>query len=583
MAVCKFYQQGNCRYGNSCKFEHPRQDNNRGGWQQSNNRFGALAGGQSNSGNKSGRQADTTKYPGLTEDGIRADLTTELPQWILSCYSPTKNSPVNLFGNYPREQSPEEIRMYYMMGAMSGNPDGALADIQKLHQVAQDQIQNTLSNIPAAIDHILRSENEHPNRHDIIKGNTNAASGGVFGAPAQGPFSTPAAAPSNPFGAPPAASSTSSPFGQPSALGQKPNPFGQPSQPTPSAFGQPVNAFGQPAQPATNSPFGQPAQQSGFGQTSALGANANVFGKPAAFGQPAALGGNKVFGQPAAPAFGQSAFGQPAQAPPSAFGQPAALGAKPNPFGQVANTIASTAAGSPFGGQPQQQPQQSNVFGQPPAPAAAPGPFGQPASAAAPSAFGQPAVQPAQNPFGQPPAQQAVAAAPGPFGQQQQQTAAQNRFGTQPAASNPFGQPPQPAAPGGFGGVAAQAAAAPAGAQGQGPYGPGAQRQHPPIESYSSTNPDGSLRMFKGKQVSYEIPKGGEKPVPVVRNFDGSFAKIWMPAGPPNYTTETEAEPEKYDDPAVQQQWMAFMQTGTFAGGIMPEVPPKREYCQWDF
>jgi nucleoporin NUP42 len=89
--------------------------------------------------------------------------------------------------------------------------------------------------------------------------------------------------------------------------------------------------------------------------------------------------------------------------------------------------------------------------------------------------------------------------------------------------------------------------------------------------------------MFKGKPVAYEEPRNGGKPVPVVRNFDGTSVRIWMPNGAPPYTTQTEAEPEKYQDPAVMQQWRAFVETGRFEGGVMPEVPPKREFCMWDF
>ena len=92
--------------------------------------------------------------------------------------------------------------------------------------------------------------------------------------------------------------------------------------------------------------------------------------------------------------------------------------------------------------------------------------------------------------------------------------------------------------------------------------------------------------MFKGKPVTYQPlgSKGDDKEVPVVRNFDGSVTKIWFPNGPPNYTAETEAEDRRaYDDGKVQQQWRVFMDTGVFDGGLMPEVPPKREFCAWNF
>jgi nucleoporin NUP42 len=74
----------------------------------------------------SGRAADTPPYPGLTVDAIERDLRAELPQWILSCYGPGRDAPEQLWGGYPREQSVEEIRLHFMMGAMAGNPQGAV-------------------------------------------------------------------------------------------------------------------------------------------------------------------------------------------------------------------------------------------------------------------------------------------------------------------------------------------------------------------------------------------------------------------------------------------------------------------------
>lgn len=89
--------------------------------------------------------------------------------------------------------------------------------------------------------------------------------------------------------------------------------------------------------------------------------------------------------------------------------------------------------------------------------------------------------------------------------------------------------------------------------------------------------------MFKGRPVAYEVLSSGGKPVPVIRNFDGSSTRIWMPDGPPNYTPDTEAEPAKYEDAEVQRMYEVFMQAGKFAGDVMPEVSPKREFCRWDF
>ncbi|KAK4034260.1 hypothetical protein C8A01DRAFT_39268 [Parachaetomium inaequale] len=584
MAICRFYQQGNCRYGNACKFEHPP----RGGQQQSYNRYGALSGqsnqapGQSYQGmGGRGPAPDTPAYPGLTADAIERDLRAELPTWILSCYGPGRDAPEQLWGGYPREQSFEEIRLHFMLGAMAGNPQGALNDIQNLHQNAQQQIQHTLSNIPMAIQFIVDAGKNHPNRIDVCKGAAGgAAPGGAFGSSANA-FQQ-SAPPANPFGAPAAPATTGGAFGQPAALGQKPNPFGapaaapafgQPTQPA-SAFGQPApSAFGQPATLGGSTPFGGPAQTtSAFGQTTTLGAKPNPFGAPA-LGQPA---------QPAGPAFGQSGFGQPA-----------ALGAKPNPFGAPSggggafSTASQPApANNPFS-QPAQQAQTApSPFGQPANNPPANNPFGQPAAA---NPFGQPAAAPANhapaNPFDQPPQQQPPPAA-NPFGAPAATAAPVNPFG-QPVTTSPFNAPAATTAapaPNPFGQPSTSApAATPAAASDTGPYGPNATRQHPDLSTYSARNPDKTLRMFKGKPVVYEAPKAGGKPVPMVRNFDGTMVKIWMPNGAPTYTTQTEAEPDKYQDQTVMQQWRAFVETGRFAGGVMPEVPPKREFCTWDF
>ena len=478
---------------------------------------------------------------------------------------------------------------------MAGNPQGAvgsptgrvttppayfsqLNDIQTAYKNAQEQINHVLSNVPAAIQFIIDAGNKHPNRIDICKG---AEAGGAPGTTANA-FQNTAAPSSNPFGAPAAPATTVGGFGQPAALGQKPSPFGAPT----SAFGQPAqpaaSAFGQPAALGATSAFGRPPQTtSAFGQPAALGAKPSAFGAPA-FGQPAQpASAPGAFGQPAQPASAPGAFGQPAQ-PASApgafgqtgFGQTATLGPKPSPFG--APPAGPGAFGAPSANNTQQA---ANPFGQPPQQAQTASPFGQPA----------PNVPPGNSPFGQP-----VSAPANPFGQPQQQPQQPaNPFGqpvpnNQPAV-NPFGQPitaPAPAPATAFGQPstsAASASSAGPASGAQGPYGPNATRQHPDINSYSSRGPDKILRMFKGKPVAYEVPKGGTKPVPVIRNFDGSMTKIWMPDGAPKYTSDTEADPAKYEDPNVQQQWRVFMETGRFAGGLMPEVPPKREFCAWDF
>lgn len=81
--------------------------------------------------------------------------------------------------------------------------------------------------------------------------------------------------------------------------------------------------------------------------------------------------------------------------------------------------------------------------------------------------------------------------------------------------------------------------------------------------------------MFKGKPVLYQ------NNLPGVRALDGGWKRVWFPDGPPNYNKDTELPDEAYDEKS-KLQWHAFTQKGQFEGGLMPELPPKREFCLWD-
>lgn len=460
-------------------------------------------------------------------------------------------------------------------------------------------MQNAASNVSEAANFIIAAENRHPNRHDICLQGTQGQPFGEFlvgkrpalSAPAPqtaqaNPFSTSGPGrQQSPFGGPgPAAPPATSAFGQPSTLGQRPTPFGQqqPSQATP-AFGQPsqpANPFGQPSKPpAQQAPaFGQPSQPtSAFGQPSQLGA------KPSPFGAPA-------FGQPSQPAAQQSAFGQPSQ-----------LGQKPNPFssapGATASPFGASGGGaaaaaptpSPFG-QPSQP--QANAgpspFGSAPTTQPQPGasPFGKPAQAEPSGAFGQPSAPAASpfgsgnqgtsggNPFEQKPTQQ-----PSPFAtgqpQQSQSQPAGGAFGQPPAPSNPFaqnqttGSASQP--------TAQAQPAAQGGAPTASPYPPDSTRQHPPVSSYSAKGMDGRLSMFRDKPVTYN----GDG-LPGIRQFDGTWQRIWFPDGPPPFNRDTALPAGDYDEKS-RAQWAAFAETGEFSNGIMPELPPPRECTLWNF
>ena len=60
------------------------------------------------------------------------------------------------------------------------------------------------------------------------------------------------------------------------------------------------------------------------------------------------------------------------------------------------------------------------------------------------------------------------------------------------------------------------------------------------------------------------------------------MARIWFPEGAPAYYKDTELEDAAYDKKSLGV-WADFRKTGRFAEGLMPELPPKREWCSFDF
>ncbi|KAE8390210.1 hypothetical protein BDV23DRAFT_172545 [Aspergillus alliaceus] len=552
MVVCTFFQQGRCKFGERCKFEHPGQSTLGSG-----NRFGVLSGG--GFGGRSGEQNQQPANYGITAADIKADLSAGKgrPEWVFSCYGPGRNAPKQLFGGPQREQSFEELRLRHYEAAAAGNADQALQEAQALYAEALKQMDVILSDLDGAVKYVVDGINEHPNRIDITEGKTGPASG-------QGPSAFGQSSASGQ----PAASSQSSAFGQPSSLGAQ------------SAFGKP-SGFAQP------STFGQPSglgQSSGFGQPSALGPGS-------AFGQPSGLGGQPGFGKPA---FGQPSLGQPAFGQPTGFGQPSSAGSSSfgtstgaSPFGAISSQNQGTGVGfgqaastvSPFAQAASQQPAASTGFGQPSTTPATTGPFGQPTQTPSPfgqpqqlsNSFGQPAA--AQNPFGQP------AAAPSPFGatsqtqpQPQQPQTAPSPFG-QPATG--FSQPAQPQNP------------APTATAGTGP---------PAIIKVANSNELSPLPPLAGQTVRDPMTKRLSswkgQPVKYIENSPcylhpqdrQTYVRIFFPDGPPEEASLRDAtgKPEEYT-PEVIEQYEFFVKNGYFKDGVIPSVPPKTEWVSFDF
>ena len=146
-------------------------------------------------------------------------------------------------------------------------------------------------------------------------------------------------------------------------------------------------------------------------------------------------------------------------------------------------------------------------------------------------------------------------------------------FGSQPAATNPFGQPSQPssAAANPFRPLGGASEPAPAT---QSPYPPDSQVQHPDLSTYT-TRSMGRLTTWKGQPVTYREDVPGYMDVATRR-----WVRIWFPNGPPGYNPETEPE-DKSAVEAARPLWEAFCKVGRFEG-LVPEVPPLRIQCRWD-
>lgn len=525
MTVCRFFQQGYCKYGNACRYQHPSRNQPQS---SQPNRFSPLSG----SGGRGGNQDSVLEKYSISSSAITKDLTEDKPTWILSAYAPGRDAPEQLFGGFPREQSFEEVRLHYMMGKASGNEQQALGEAQALYRTAQEQMERALNNVQEAMRFVADAEDRHPNRNDICRQATQGAPFNEFLVGKRPKSTADPSTPLNPFATMPGPSqlagvATANPFGQPSPA--KPNPFAQaspsPFAPQGATNGGPAGAFSQAVQPSVST----------FGQTTSLGAKPNPFASSSA-------------------------------APTNDFGVSAQLGQKPNPFANHGQANSTT---SPFASIPSSGDNSRNPFGAP-APAQTNAPVNRFASnqnnnSAMGGTFGA-------SPFAAANANTAAATV-----QTSNSFATPNGPPPPYESSRPFGQPEPAQANGVFGKPSADAG------NNKTPFGQqptvsasGGTDSHPPLESYSSKGPTGRLSTFKGKSVVYKDGEAG------TRGFDGTWARIWFPDGPPASCRDTLLPPGEYDERS-RRQWEAFAETGKFTGGVMPEVPPPRELTRWDF
>ncbi|XP_028178320.1 nucleoporin AMO1-like isoform X2 [Ostrinia furnacalis] len=322
MVVCKFFQQGNCRYGQSCRFDHIY-------------------------GSKYSYHAQPVSQPvqpGVTDELLINQVETDVKsvlnggQWILSCYSPFKEKP-----NFPGipDLSPEEARLFIYEAKANNNLDQAVSYMNNQFVESRRKYEQLV--LPnQAIVKVLRSLYRGETVASPFAGGqssgfeTNSAATSIFRSAVQGTSvfgqntnSSPSIFSQN--------SVNQSVFGQtspntkPSVFGQNTNTgFGQNS-----AFDQKPNVFGSPTAESAKSIFAQ-ASQNVFGPSSPSNVFAPSNADPAKsiFAQASQSAFNMNQAQPSTnaasifSAASQSAFGKSSdpfnsQQQPASFGKPA--------------------------------------------------------------------------------------------------------------------------------------------------------------------------------------------------------------------------------------------------------------------
>lgn len=582
--VCKFFQQGNCRFGNSCKFFHPSGQ--------------LLFGSQPTN---LALKAFQDRNPNDLAKTIQTDLS-ELPYFqfkpTLTTYGYNEFTANSLIEG--RDMSAEELRLQYME-AVANN---SLQAYDKNLELRQKDMEYCVNEIKSKDSLAARYQQVGATRKELIKpfipktleqsindlqnnagfGGSGFGNSGGFGSSGFG---------SSPFG------NTGGAFGS-----QSTSAFGQQNT-QPSAFGQQNtqnSAFG--GQNTQNSAFGsQNNQSSAFGQ-SGFGQQPSAFGqsgfgktdnKNSAFGSSAfgslGLTGGAFGSQSTGGAFGSQnlggAFGSQTSGGSGAFGSQSTGGSgafgSQNTGGSGAFGSQNTSGGGAFGSQStsgsgafgsqgttQNKPAQLNSgFGQ-----AGFGQAGFGQSGFGQSGFGQSGF--GKSGFGQSGSGQSGFGQLGfgssntsntgnsgsAFGQSSTSTQSGSAFGQsgfgQTNTNSAFGaaKTPEPSGFGqsGFGG--SQPSAFSGQAQSQSAFGQSAP---------NTTSPFGQAAAQPAQNPFAPQPAAGtQAPTQTDSGFGGFTSNQASTTSQANSTTEP--YPDAYDEPA-------------FTLGKVPEIPPPQQIC----
>ena len=86
---------------------------------------------------------------------------------------------------------------------------------------------------------------------------------------------------------------------------------------------------------------------------------------------------------------------------------------------------------------------------------------------------------------------------------------------------------------------------------------------------------NGKLTSWNGNAVSYI---DGE---PCYKATSGAWQKIWFPDGVPTFVNSVDIPEDRYNS-ETKENYAFLRDNGAFKNGVIPLLPPKREWCSWN-